>query len=95
MGFLCFCSLWDEECRDLHRIKTNFNSIAVLKPIETKNLTSADVEDLARDTRELMLKELVALTSRKEGKPIAMPAENGSGVVKASGAEAQVEHHIL
>jgi lysophosphatidate acyltransferase len=68
----------------------------VLKPIETKNLTSADVEDLARDTRELMLKELVGLTSRKEGKPIAMPARNsGDGVIKASGADAKVEHHIL
>lgn len=67
----------------------------MLKPIETKNLTSADVEDLARDTREVMLKELVALTSRREGKPIAMPAQNADGVVKATGAEAQVEHHVL
>ncbi|PQE08827.1 hypothetical protein CJF32_00009611 [Rutstroemia sp. NJR-2017a WRK4] len=70
--------------------------VKVLKPIETKNLTSADVEDLARDTRELMLKELVGLTSRREGKPIPMPARNsGDGVIKASGAEAKVEHHIL
>lgn len=66
----------------------------VLKPIETKNLTSADVEDLARDTRELMLRELVALNTRK-GEPIAMPAQNADGVVKASGMEARVEHHIL
>ena len=66
-----------------------------MKPIETKNLTSADVEDLARDTRELMLRELVALTSKTERKPIAMPAQNADGVVKASGREPQVEHHIL
>lgn len=66
-----------------------------MKPIETKNLTSADVEDLARDTRELMLRELVALTSKVEGKPIAMPAQDADGVVKASGREPQVEHHIL
>ncbi|TGO49641.1 hypothetical protein BOTNAR_0423g00030 [Botryotinia narcissicola] len=69
--------------------------VKVLKPIETKNLTSADVEDLARDTRDLMLRELVALTSKTEGKPIAMPAQNADGVVKASGREPQVEHHIL
>ena len=62
--------------------------IAVLKPIETKDLTPADVEDLVRDTRELMLKELVNLTSKVRGRPLAMPAQNsGDGVVKASGAE--------
>jgi len=60
-----------------------------MKPIETKNLTSADVEDLTRDTRELMLKELVDLTSKARGQPIAMPTNNyGDGVVKASGVEA-------
>jgi len=63
----------------------------VLKPIETKGLTPADVEDLARDTRELMLKELVSLTSKARGRPVAMPAQNSrDGVVKASGAEATI-----
>lgn len=42
-----------------------------------------------------MLKELVALTSKKEGRPIAMPAHSDGGVAKASGVEATVEHHIL
>lgn len=56
-------------------------------------MTSADVDDLTRDTRELMLKELVSLTSKSRGKPIAMTAQDSGdgvvdGVVKASGAEA-------
>jgi len=72
-----------------------FNSgeitIKVLKPIETKNLTPTDVEDLARVTRELMLDELIQLTSKARGHPIAMPSQSsGDGVVKASGAEATV-----
>jgi lysophosphatidate acyltransferase len=63
----------------------------VLKPIETKSLTAADVEDLARDTRELMLKELVSLTSKARGEPLAVPAQSfHDGVVKASGAEATI-----
>lgn len=65
------------------------NEGTVLKPIETKNLHPSDVEDLTRDTREMMLQELVNLTARQRGQPIAMPADNGTnGVVKASGAEA-------
>lgn len=64
--------------------------VKVLKPIETKGLTAADVEDLTRDTREKMLKEVVALTSKQRGEPIAMPAQSGNGVVKASGAEATI-----
>lgn len=61
---------------------------SVLKPIETKNLTAADVEDLTRDTRELMLRELVSLTAKERGTTIEMPRENSrDGVVKASGAE--------
>jgi lysophosphatidate acyltransferase len=60
-----------------------------LKPIETKNLKPADVEDLARDTRELMLREMVTLTAKQRGHPMAMPVRNlGDEVVKASGAEA-------
>ncbi|KAG0647575.1 putative 1-acyl-sn-glycerol-3-phosphate acyltransferase [Hyphodiscus hymeniophilus] len=63
----------------------------VLKPIETKNLKPSDVDDLARDTRELMLREIIALTSRARGHPVAMPATDpGDGVVKASGAEATI-----
>lgn len=63
--------------------------ILVLKPIETKGLKASDVDDLARDTREMMLREIVALTSKHRGRPVAMPAQNSAdGVVKASGVEA-------
>ncbi|RKF61518.1 putative 1-acyl-sn-glycerol-3-phosphate acyltransferase [Erysiphe neolycopersici] len=40
--------------------------IRVLQPIETKNLTSADVDELTRETQELMLKELINLTSEAQ-----------------------------
>jgi len=73
------------------RFRSGSIQCKVLKPIETKNLKPSDVDDLARDTRELMLREIVALTSKARGRPIAMPAQNsGDGVVKASGAEATI-----
>lgn len=63
----------------------------MLKPIETKHLKASDVDDLARDTRDLMLREMVRLTAKARGEPVAMPAENPiDGVVKASGAETTV-----
>jgi lysophosphatidate acyltransferase len=63
----------------------------VLKPIETINLTPADVEDLTRDTRELMLNELVSLTAKARGQPIAMPSQSSrNGVVKASSSETTI-----
>jgi len=65
--------------------------IKVLKPIETKNLKPSDVEDLARDTRELMLREMVSLTAKARGRPVAMPPQKSrDGVVKASGSEATI-----
>lgn len=64
----------------------------MLKPIETKGLTAANVEDLTRDTRELMLRELLVLTARQRGQPVRevpYTANNSEdGVVKASGTEA-------
>lgn len=63
----------------------------VLKPIQTSHLTPADVEDLTRDTRELMLRELTSLTAKQRGQPMAIPAGNQRDeVVKASGAEATI-----
>ncbi|KAG4441420.1 hypothetical protein IFR05_003107 [Cadophora sp. M221] len=71
------------------KFKAGDIAVKVLKPIETKGLQASDVEDLARDTRELMLREIVAITLKARGQPIAMPAQNSKGgVVKASGAEA-------
>lgn len=65
------------------------NAAAVLKPIETKNLTTADVEDLTRDTRDAMLKTMVDLTAQQRGRPVEVDAKHGvDGVVKASGVEA-------
>ncbi|KAF4119272.1 lysophosphatidate acyltransferase [Geosmithia morbida] len=55
-----------------------FNSgripVKVLDPIPTKGLTSADVDQLASTTRDLMLRELVALTAKARGELIPVPA---------------------
>lgn len=65
---------------------------SVLDPIPTTGLSPADVDELARTTRERMLKEHVRLTEMVQNRSIAMPASanssNSNGVVKASGAEA-------
>ncbi len=42
--------------------------VLVLPPIETEGLTAADVDDLTSRTRELMLRELVALTAEERGR---------------------------
>jgi len=73
------------------KFKAGDIAVKVLKPIETKGLQPSDVEDLARDTRELMLREIVAITSKARGRPVAMPAQSSEdGVVKASGVEATI-----
>ncbi|KAJ6446683.1 acyltransferase [Purpureocillium lavendulum] len=64
--------------------------IKVLDPIPTKNLTSADVDELARSTRELMLKELVTLSAKAKGQPIPVPAANDS-VPKAVSSGADIK----
>jgi lysophosphatidate acyltransferase len=70
------------------------NHAVVLKPIDTSQLKASDVEDLARDVRELMLKEHIALTAKARGQPIAMEAaktpRQRDGVVKASGVEGTI-----
>ena len=52
----------------------------VLDPIPTKNLTIEDVDELANTTREVMLKELIALTEKAQGRriPMAVPASSAS-----------------
>lgn len=78
----------------LHLKSWNFRGgevrVKVLKPISTKGLTAADVEDLTRDTREKMLEEVIALTAKQRGQPMGMSAQQGNGVVKASGTEATI-----
>ncbi|KAK4079335.1 1-acyl-sn-glycerol-3-phosphate acyltransferase [Trichoderma simmonsii] len=66
-----------------------FNSgkipIKVLRPIPTTNLTSADVDELTQSTRELMLKELISLTEKARGRPIAVPSSlNGNSTAKST-----------
>jgi lysophosphatidate acyltransferase len=73
--------------------KRRFNAgkvlIKVLKPIETKGLTAADVDDLTRDTREKMLDVMVQLTEKQRGEKVRVAYQTGGdGVVKASGVEA-------
>lgn len=46
----------------------------MLDPIPTKGLTPADVDELARTTRELMLRELTTLSAQAKGHPVAVPA---------------------
>ncbi|KAI9166594.1 putative 1-acyl-sn-glycerol-3-phosphate acyltransferase [Paramyrothecium foliicola] len=48
--------------------------IKVLDPIPTKGLSSADVDELASTTRELMLRELVSLSEKAQGRPMSVPA---------------------
>jgi lysophosphatidate acyltransferase len=63
----------------------------VLDPIPTTGLTAADVDDLAQRTRDLMLKELVALTAEAQGKPMAVESHsNTNGSAKASGADLKI-----
>ena len=47
----------------------------VLEPIPTAHLTSADVDKLTHDTRELMLRELVTLTESPMGRNAITPTE--------------------
>ena len=63
----------------------------MLKPIDTSKLTASDVEDLARDVRELMLKEHLALSEKARGHKIAIPTtqptKSQDRAVKASGVD--------
>jgi lysophosphatidate acyltransferase len=65
----------------------------VLDPIPTKGLTTADVDELTRTTRELMLRELVGLTAVARGHPVAMPVDSASNgaATKATGVEVKRE----
>jgi lysophosphatidate acyltransferase len=58
----------------------------VLDPIPTKGLTTADVDELTRTTRELMLRELVTLTAKARGTRVPTEQERDQAL-KASGVE--------
>jgi lysophosphatidate acyltransferase len=51
----------------------------VLAPIQTAALSAADVDELARSTRELMLREITALTERRTLAPVAASAGTATG----------------
>ncbi|TQW10275.1 AtaAp protein [Cordyceps javanica] len=59
--------------------------IKILDPIPTEGLTTADVDELTRTTRELMLEELMSITAKARGQPIAVPANISSA--KSSGVD--------
>ncbi|OLN83415.1 putative 1-acyl-sn-glycerol-3-phosphate acyltransferase [Colletotrichum chlorophyti] len=67
-----------------------FNSgkipVKVLDPIPTTGLTAADVDELTRKTRDLMLEELVSLSERAQGRPMKVAHDVASA--KASGTDA-------
>ncbi|KAI1021506.1 hypothetical protein LB505_000244 [Fusarium chuoi] len=67
--------------------------VKVLKPIPTKNLTAADVDELTRTTRELMLNELVTLTAKARGQPMAVPASLDSTTGKSSAIDTNGSAH--
>jgi lysophosphatidate acyltransferase len=65
--------------------------LAVLDPIPTTGLTAADVDELTRSTRELMLKELIALTERARGQAMGQRvASDANGVAKTTGSDMKV-----
>lgn len=60
-----------------------------MDPIPTTGLTSADVDALTKKTYDAMLEELVRLTAKAQGRPVAVPAASEPAkAVKASGVEA-------
>lgn len=67
-------------------------SLTVLDPIDTTGLTTADVDELCKNTRDLMLRELIALTAQARGQPVSqVPAvDNHPSVARTSGTDMKV-----
>ncbi|KAF6821043.1 1-acyl-sn-glycerol-3-phosphate acyltransferase [Colletotrichum sojae] len=69
-----------------------FNSgkipVKILDPIPTTNMTSADVDELTRKTRDLMLEELISLSEKAQGRPMKVAAANNISSAKATGNDA-------
>jgi len=65
--------------------------LQVLPPIPTTGLTAADVDDLTRRTRELMLQELVKLTEEERGRE-ALGCESAESTWTISGANHGTRH---
>jgi lysophosphatidate acyltransferase len=58
-----------------------------MDPISTVGLTAADVEELTRTTRDVMMAELISLTAKTRGVPMAVPVSSGKPSATASGAD--------
>jgi hypothetical protein len=52
-------------------------AVAVLDPIPTKGLTSADVDQLTRDTREKMLDTIMKFSQDAESRSVANKGSKG------------------
>lgn len=65
------------------------SSYAVLDPIPTTGLTAADVDELTRKTRDLMLEELVALSEKAQGRPMKVAHDVASA--KTTGTDAAAD----
>ncbi|KAL1838839.1 hypothetical protein VTJ49DRAFT_2162 [Mycothermus thermophilus] len=66
--------------------------VKVLDPIPTTGLTAADVDDLTRSTRELMLKELIVLTEKARGRAVenVPQASSEATTARTTGAKIKV-----
>ncbi|KAI1810756.1 1-acylglycerol-3-phosphate O [Poronia punctata] len=64
--------------------------VKVMDPIPTTGLKAEDVDELARTTRDLMLKEIITLTQKARNEPIALSADTEDAVVKSTGRDASL-----
>ncbi|KAF9872669.1 p protein [Colletotrichum karsti] len=69
-----------------------FNSgkipVKVLDPIPTTNLTSADVDELTRKTRDLMAEAYLSLSVQAQGKPMKVSITEKNASARATGTDA-------
>ncbi|KDN71363.1 putative acyltransferase [Colletotrichum sublineola] len=75
-------------------IRTRFRPMltrlyAVLDPIPTTGLTAADVDELTRKTRDLMLEELISLSEKAQGRPMKVAHQVASA--KTTGTDAATD----
>ncbi|KAL9079430.1 MAG: hypothetical protein Q9157_001684 [Trypethelium eluteriae] len=83
----------------LHLQSRRFTSgkipVKVLPPIDTKDLSAADVDDLVHRTREQMMRELVAVTELARSQRVALSSKEASeanGVASGADHRQRAEH---
>ena len=62
----------------------------MLKPIPTAYLKAADVDELTRSTRELMLQELIALTESSAGQKATRAEDDSAYTATMSAAAGEI-----